>query len=229
MAEMHLPLSKCLRRFSRDRGGATAVEFAIVSAPFIALLLNAKRILRRFQRQRAGSAAVEFALIALVSLELLTEAMQAGLYFYTSAGVERATRMASRQILTGSVSGQSLTAAQFRSNVLCPAISATHLSCANLVTNVQTVSEDVAPGAGFYSLVNAAQTALKQPPLDNTQTSYCIGTDASYVFVQILYAMPVFSPLWRAFATNFNGAASYVVQSTAAFRNEPFQASTTAC
>ena len=187
------------------------------------------RVPLRFLRHRKGSAAVEFGLIALASLELLTESMQAGLYFYTSAGLERATWKASRQILTGSVSGQGLTATQFRSNVMCPAISAMSLSCSNLITNVQTVSEGVSPN-GFYSLVNATQTALTHPTLDNTQTSYCIGTDGSYVFVQVLYAMPVFSPFWRAFATSFNGSPSYIVQSTAAFRNEPFQAgTTTAC
>ena len=162
-------------------------------------------------------------MIALVSLELLTESMQVGLYFYTSAGVERATWKASRQILTGSIGGQGLTAAQFRSNVLCPSISSTHLSCANLITNVQTVPEGVSP-AGFYTLVNGTQTGLIRPTLNNAATSYCIGTDGSYVFVQVLYAMPVFSPIWRAFATSFNGAASYIIQSTAAFRNEPFQA-----
>ena len=185
------------------------------------------RVLFRFLRHRTGSAAVEFGLIGLASIELLTESMQAGLYFYTSAGVERATWTASRQILTGSVSGQALTATQFRSNILCPAISAMSLSCSNLITNVQTVSEGVSPG-GFYGLVNATQTGLIQPSLNNSQTSYCIGTDGSYVFVQILYAMPVFSPFWRAVATSFNGAPSYIIQSTAAFRNEPFQSGTAA-
>jgi len=189
---------------------------------------GAPRIVLRFARHKTGSTAVEFGLIALFTLELVTEAMQAGLYLYTSAGLERATWSASRQIFTGSVSGQGLTAAQFRTNVLCPSISSVSLSCANLITNVQTVSEGVSPG-GFYSLVNTAQTALIRPPLNNTQTSYCIGTDGSYVFVQVLYAMPVFSPIWKLFATTYNSAPSYIVQSTAAFRNEPFQASTMPC
>ena len=183
---------------------------------------------RAFRRDQSGSVAIEFGLIALVSFELLVESMQAGIYFYTSAAVERATWEASRQILTGNVSGQGLTAAEFRANVLCPEIASTHLSCSNFVTNVQTVGEGVAPN-GFYSLLNTAQTGLVQPPLNNTQTSYCIGTDGSYVFVQVLYAMPVISPIWRRFATSFNGVPSYIVQSTAAFRNEPFQASTTPC
>ncbi len=183
---------------------------------------------KAFAKNKDAAAAVEFALIALVSLELLVEAMQAGLYFYTSAGVERATSKATRAIITGSVNNQNLTAAQFRANVLCPAISATNLSCNNVITNVQTVSEALSPG-GFYTLVNSAQNGLVRPPLDNTKTSYCIGTANDYVFVQILYAMPVFSPIWKVFSTNFNGTPSFIVQSTAAFRNEPFQAGTASC
>ena len=77
-------------------------------------------LLSSFRRDRRAAAAVEFSLIALVSLELLTEGMQAGMYFYTSAGVERATSKSVRQILTGGASGSGYTADQFRSNVVCP-------------------------------------------------------------------------------------------------------------
>ena len=175
----------------------------------------------QFKADRRASAAIEFAVVGLLSLELVLEAMQAGLYFYTSAAVERASSKGTRAIITGSVSSQGLTATQFRANVVCPAISAFNLSCSNVITNVQTVSEAVSPG-GFYTFLNSTQTALKQPTLDNSQTSYCTGTSQSYVVVQILYAMPIFSPFWKIFATTFNGSASYILQSTAAFRNEPF-------
>ncbi len=181
-----------------------------------------------FGRAREASAAVEFGLIALFSLELLTEAMQAGLYFYTSASLEHATRTSVRQILTGNTSSQNLTAAQFRSNQVCPALAAVHLSCGNVISNIETLNEDVYPN-GFYKFVNSAQTALVQPTLDNNKTAYCIGSPGSYVFVQILYGMPVFSPIWRTFATSFNGAPSYILQSTAAFRNEPYQAGGSSC
>ncbi len=183
---------------------------------------------RAFATAREASAAVEFGLIALVSLELLTEAMQAGLYFYTSAGLEHATSKAARQILTGNASNQGLTAAQFRSNMICPALAAVNLSCGNMVSNIQTVSEDVYPN-GFYQFVNNTQTTLIRPALDNSKTSYCIGAPGSYVFAQVLYAMPVFSPIWRVYATSFNGAPSFILQSTAAFRNEPFQTGSPSC
>lgn len=191
-------------------------------------VLRTRRLVALFGREREASAAVEFALVALVGLELLVEGMQVGMYFYTSAGVERATSKAVRQIVTGAVNSAGYTAAQFRANILCPAISTTNLSCSNVVTNIQTVNEAVAPN-GFYSLLNSSQTGLTRPPLNNSQTTYCTGTSQSYVFVQILYAMPVFSPIWRVWATTFNGSPSYILQSSAAFRNEPFAPGSQTC
>jgi Flp pilus assembly protein TadG len=179
---------------------------------------------RRFRADRNGSAAVEFSLIALISILLLTEALQAGLYFYTSAALERAVSKASRQIMTGNAQG--LTATQFRTSYVCPVLATTNLSCTNVVTNIQTLSAAVSPG-GFYPFVNAAQTALIKPVMDNTKTSFCVGSANSYVYVQAFYAMPVFSLIWRAVATTFNGASSFLIQSTAVFRNEPFQATAT--
>lgn len=216
----------------KDIDDATAVIAGAVSAAASRPVRRRRMPVRLaaigFVQDRKAAAAVEFALIALVSLELLVEAMQAGLYFYTSAGVERATAKAARAIVTGSVNNQALTQAQFQTNVLCPALSATNLSCTNAVTNVQTVSEAVSPG-GFYTLVNSSQNGLIRPPMSNSQTSYCTGTSQSYVFVQILYAMPVFSVIWRAFAINYNGTPSFVLQSTAAFRNEPFPPGAQSC
>lgn len=182
----------------------------------------------RFIADRRGAVAIEFAIVAALSIELLLELLQVGFYFYASAGVERAMLKASRAIATGRVNGQSLTAGQFMSQVLCPNITAAGLSCANVVSNIQTVSEGTNPN-GFYSLLNASRTGLQQPPLDNTKTSYCPGVSQSYVYVQILYALPVFSPVWRAFAGSFNGSPSYILQATSTFRNEPFQSIATSC
>ena len=130
-------------------------------------LYNAKR---PFIKNRQASAAVEFALIGLLCVELIIETMQAGLYFYTSASLEFATGKAVRQIMTGSVGSQGLTAAQFRTNILCPLLPST-MPCGNVVTNISTVSEDVAPN-GFYLFVNASQSAVIQPTMNNNQTNF---------------------------------------------------------
>lgn len=167
-------------------------------------------------------------MVGLLCVELIIETMQAGLYFYTSASLEFATGKAVRQIMTGAVSSQGLTAAQFRSNILCPYLPST-MPCANVITNINTVAEDVSPN-GFYQFVNASQSAVNQPTMNNTQTSFCIGSTSSVVYAQVFFAMPLISPIWRAIATgSWNGSPAYFVPSASAFKNEPFQGSTGSC
>ena len=174
-------------------------------------------------RASGGSVAVEFAFIGGLCIWLILETMQAGLYFYTSASLEMAAGKAARQIIVGAVNSQGLTATQFRSNVLCPLLPG-GISCANIVTNIRNVTEDVAPN-GFYTFVNANQSAVIAPTMDNTQTTFCPGGSSSVVYMQVYYAMPVFSPTWLAVgATVWNGLKVHFVSAAAAFKNEPFLA-----
>ena len=178
----------------------------------------------RLSRDDRGAAAVEFALIGLACLLLIIETMQAGLYFYTSASLDTATTKAMRQVMTGKVTNSGLTAAQFRSTVLCPLLP-TAMSCSNVISNLQPVSEAVSPG-GFYAFVNATQTGTISPTMDTTQTSFCPGTTGGVVYAQIFYAMPVFSPFWRLVnSTNWNGSLVHFVSSAAAFKSEPYPTS----
>ncbi len=177
---------------------------------------------RDFRRDRSGSVAIEFAFVGLLIILLVLETMQAGYYFYTEAALDRATSKSARQILTGTVANQGMTADNFRTSVLCPLL-APGMSCANVVTNIQTVPENLSPG-GFYSFVNSTQTGLVTPAMDNTKTTFCPGQNGSYVYVQVYYAMPTFSPFWLALSsTVWNGNKIHFIYSTAAFKNEPFQ------
>ncbi|HEX4767468.1 MAG TPA: TadE family protein [Lichenihabitans sp.] len=179
---------------------------------------------RDFSAAKAGSAAVEFAFVGGVAIFLVIEAMQTGFYFFVSASLDRATTKAARQILTGGVSGQGLTALQFRSQVLCPLLPSL-MPCANVVTNIQTVPEGTSPN-GFYSFVKSDQSGIIMPTMDNNKTSYCIGTTGSYVYIQVFYAMPTMSPAWTALSSaSWNGSAVHFVGAYAAFKNEPFQGS----
>ena len=174
------------------------------------------------RRDRSGSVAVEFGFVGLLIVLLVLETVQAGFYFYSSAALERASTRSARQILTGSIANQGMTADDFRTKVLCPLL-ASGMRCSSVVTNIQTVSESLSPG-GFYNYVNASQTGLITPAMDNTKTTFCPGQNGSYVYVQVYYAMPTFSPFWLALAsTSWNGLNVHFIASTAAFKNEPFQ------
>jgi Flp pilus assembly protein TadG len=181
-----------------------------------------------FIQSRRAAVAVEFAFISVILIEFIVEIMQAGLYYYTASALERTSAAAARQIFVGSAAANGYNASQFLANVVCPSISATNLPCSNLILNVQQVQEGQAP-AGFYAFLNGTQTGLALPPLNNSQTSFCIGQSGSYVYMQFVYAMPVFSPFWQIVATTFNGTSSFLIQKTAVFRNEPFQASASSC
>ncbi len=180
---------------------------------------------RRFGRDARGSVAIEFAFVGMACIGLIVETMQTGFYFYTTAALSNATAKAMRQVLTGAVSQQGLTAAQFRTQVLCPLLPAT-MPCSLVVTNIQSVSEDVSPN-GFYQFVNSAQTAVTTPVMDNSKTTFCSGGSGTVIYAQVYYAMPVFSPAWKAAGTTmFNGVPSHLVSAAAVFKNEPFQSST---
>jgi Flp pilus assembly protein TadG len=185
------------------------------------------RLLTRFLSQTKGSAAIEFGALAGIVLLLIVEAMQAGFFLYTSASLDQATNRAARQILTGAVANQGLTAALFRTQVLCPLLPA-GMACSSIITNIRAVSEDLYPN-GFYNFVKSDQSGIIPPIMDNTQTSYCPGSAGSYVYIQVYYAMPLFSPTWRTLAaTTWNGAVVSLVSAAAAFKSEPYQSATQA-
>ena len=177
-----------------------------------------------FGRDTRASVAIEFAMVGLACAGLVIEAMQVGFYVYTSAALSNATAKAVRKVMTGAVSQQGLSSAQFRMQVLCPLLPAA-MSCDSVVTNMQSVSEDVLPN-GFYKFVNAARTAVITPAMDNARTSFCSGSSGTVIYAQVYYAMPVFSPAWRAVGTtSFNGAPTHLVSAAAVFKNEPFPSS----
>lgn len=177
-----------------------------------------------FCRDSRGSTAVEFAFVGGFALFLLLATMQVGLYFYTSASLENATARAMRQVMTGATGSQSLTAAQFRTTVLCPLLP-TGMSCSNVVTNIRTVPQGTYPN-GFYQFVNSASSWIIPPTMDNTQTSFCTGSTGSVVYAQVYYAMPVLFPqVFGAAVSTWNGKSVFFIGSYAAFKNEPFQGS----
>ncbi|MGH6811045.1 MAG: TadE/TadG family type IV pilus assembly protein [Methylocella sp.] len=166
-------------------------------------------------------AAVEFAMIGAPLVLIFLEIFQSGLFVYDSASLNHATQAAARQIMTGEVQKEGLTAAQFRTNLLCPLLPAT-MPCGNVIVNLQTFSEADYP-SGFYSFVNSTQTAIIIPPLDNTKTSFCPGGNGEYVYLQVYYAMPLIGAVWLpVVTTTFQGQTVNLVSAAAAFKNEPY-------
>jgi Flp pilus assembly protein TadG len=184
-----------------------------------------------------GSAvtAVEFAALFPLFAGLVFTTAQVGLYFYFSTTLFYVTDSAMRQVMTGSVANQGLTAAQFRTQVLCPLLPG-EMSCANVITNIEVVPNTSGGAAYWYNLTNKAaannalgytMTGLNAPPMNNANTSFCIGSGGSIVAAQVYYAMPILGlPDFLPNAGVFNGQPVLFISATSVLKNEPFVAST---
>jgi Flp pilus assembly protein TadG len=199
---------------------------------------------RRFIGERSGIAAIEFATLSGVFVGLILMVAQIGLYFYFSTTLYYVTQAATRQILTGAVAHSGLTAAQYRTNVLCPILTATSygsMSCNNIITNIQVVPAWTGTtSGGFYSLTNMVNnasnplgytmTGLTTPPMNNSQTSFCIGSPGAIIIAQVYYAMPVIGiPTMLTNASSYNGKSVVFISATSVFKNEPFTSGYTGC
>ena len=175
-------------------------------------------------RDRRGAAAVEFAIVAFPFLMALMAFMEAGRYLFYLEALDNGVQVAARQIMTGQVqnASQQVSASQFRMSYLCPLLPSA-FNCNNVIVQISTFTEGASP-SGFYSFVNANQSGLTAPPLNNSQTSYCLGAGSAYVFVQVVYPMPLLTTAFASWATTYNGQNVMLLTSGAAFRNEPFQA-----
>ncbi len=149
--------------------------------------------------------------------------MMGGYLLYIGQALDRATAVAARQIMIGAVQKANMSQSSFVSGILCPALPLA-INCNNVIVNVQTVAEAAGP-AGYYALVNANQTALIVPPLSNASATFTPGTQGLYVYMQAVYPvtfLPAFLAKLLGAGATYNGAAAYLVTSTAAFRNEQY-------
>jgi pilus assembly protein Flp/PilA len=199
------------------------------------LLFDIRR--HEFVADPSATTAVEFAILIPVFSALIYVIAQIGLYFYFSASLYNVTEAATRKILVGEVAQQGLTAAQYRENVLCPALPF-EMSCDNIITNIQ-VAPSQAEG-GFQSLTNYVpdpnnplgytMTGLIPPVMNNNKTSFCVGGGGSVVTAQVYYAMPVLGLAWMiSGATQRNGTDVIFIGATSVFMNEPFNANNAGC
>jgi Flp pilus assembly protein TadG len=198
------------------------------------------RLLRRLASDRSGVTVIEFAILVPLFIGLVFMIAQIGLYFYFSTSLYYVTGKATREILTGAVANQGLTAAQYRNQILCPLLPGS-MSCSNIITNIQVVpAYGGTTSGGFYSLTNIVgnptspegytMTGLTPPPMNNALTNFCIGSAGSIIAAQVYYAMPVIGiPAMFAHAATFNGQSVIFISATSVFKNEPFTSSNSGC
>ncbi len=211
-----------------------------IRAPLKRLMPLANSGVRRLIGDRSAIAAMEFAVLLPLFAGLVFMISQIGIYFYFSTSLYYVTAKATRQILTGAVANQSLTAAQYRTQILCPLLPGS-MSCSNVITNIQVVPPwSGLTSGGFYTLTNIknnpsgplayTMTGLTPPTMNNNNTNFCIGSAGSIVAAEVYYAMPVLGIPWMLTnAQTFNGKSVIFISATSVFKNEPFTSNYTGC
>jgi Flp pilus assembly protein TadG len=184
--------------------------------------------LRHFIADIRGVVAIEFALVGLLTVGLVLEALQGGLYLYQRSEIERVTALAARQVMIGAVAASGLTASQFLEQVICAPLPS-GMSCANVVADLETVSQSASPG-GFYAFANADMSG--PAPMPSTG-AYCAGSPGKVMYLRVSYKSVAISPVWRTLASSsgltVNGVPAYSVTAYTPFRNEPFTGGSSGC
>lgn len=184
-------------------------------------------MLGRGLADRRGVAAVEFGFVVLPMLMTICAIIEVGYCYFVSSTLDRATYIAARAVQTGAVSTAALTAQQFITQYICPAVAGV-LTCSSIVVNMTIVPPGQTPSA-YYGYVNAAQSNLNLPPTSNAAAKFCPGAAGQYIVLQVIYPTQLLTSVFtaRTATTVVNGKNSYWMTNTAAFMNEPFAGAAT--
>ena len=153
-----------------------------------------------------GTAAVEFGLVGLMFTVLLFCIVQVGIVMLVQTALDEATRVASRQIRTGTVTSSGATTFV---SALCAKLSLLP-SCSS------SIQYNVVSGSTFASLSTTITTSSANRM---TGTQFAPGTAGQDVIVQVGWTLPVYVPQITPMLGK-NGTVLLV--STVAFQNEPF-------
>lgn len=180
---------------------------------FRALAKYLPRNAARFGAAREGATVVEFALIAPAFLALLFAIIEMTLFLFAQATLQDAAVEAGRQFMTGQVQNAGTTQSNFKTNTVCPLLSAL-FTCNN-------VQVDVATYSSFSSAVTSAPTLYdSNGALINTGT-WNLGTQGDVMVVQLAYPWQIFGiPLGSILPDTGHGSAE--VMGVSAFKVEPY-------
>ena len=175
------------------------------------------RGLHQFGRDASGASAVEFALVALPLFYLLFAILEVGIVFFANYTLENAVDQGARMLRTGQAQNQKFDAGMFKTEV-CKHITAP-LSCGNLKLDVRRFT-------------NFSSADLTQP-LDakgelKPNFSYDPGLGGDVVVVRAFYPLDLPALLPAAISMANMAGGNRLVIATIAFRNEPFQLTSTA-
>ncbi len=168
---------------------------------------------KRFRKDRRGVAAVEWALVAWPFLAVMFAILEQGFVFFAEFSLEHNVAEAARQIRTGEVADQSITAAQFKNDLVCPEL-AVMLKCGNLSVDVRTF-------ATFADIAGNLDDPVDGNNDYNPTNNWQPGTALSVMVVRAFYEWDLMTPAaFTKMGTLANG--NRLISASMTFRNEPF-------
>ncbi|MFZ2467073.1 TadE/TadG family type IV pilus assembly protein [Parvibaculum sedimenti] len=170
-------------------------------------------LLRRFARANRASVAVEFALTALPFFMVLFAIIEGGLVFFATATLENAVTDVGRLIRTGQAQTGNMTSAQLVQKI-CNEV----VFVSNCTTNLKL---DVRTFSSFSSVAFPSPVDANGKIVDTLQ--FDTGSAGDIVLIRAFYVWSVMSPLPTGLANNTG--SSRLIQSSVAFRNEPYTSS----
>jgi Flp pilus assembly protein TadG len=183
---------------------------------------SVRKLFARFRRDRRGSLAVEFAMVAPVFFALLFAIIETGIVFFASQVLETVTQDSARQILTGQAQAAAYDQGHFKSQIVCPAGSLAGV----LFDCVNGIYIDVQSYPAFTGLTINSQIDGAGNFINNMR--YCPGNAGDIVVVRMFYQWPLFVTGLGYNISNLTGSKR-LLSATAAFRNEPFLATSPPC
>jgi Flp pilus assembly protein TadG len=169
---------------------------------------------RSFLRRRDGFSALEFGLIAVPFLLLVFGTIEVALIFWAGYELENATAATARLIRTGQAQNSGWTSTQLTAQ-LCSRV----VILANCETTVRLNVQTFSTFAGI-----TAPSPLDANGAVKTTFNYSLGVSGSIVLVTAYYEWTLANPLTKATFANL-GDGNYLLQASAAFRNEPYSGS----
>lgn len=176
------------------------------------------RFLRRFGRARRGAAAVEFALVALPFLTLVFAVLELGMIMLVNTTLNQALGATARMVRTGQVTNANASSAAGLKTTLCNQMSWLGSGCTSKL-NLDVRSFSSFSGVTGPNSANA---------LNASKMCWDTGGPGSVVLVTAYYPWTLFAPVLNSALLTSGNSTQRVIVATAAFKNEPYDDTTSA-
>lgn len=178
--------------------------------------------LDRYAADKRGIAAVEFALIAMPFFFLIFGLLEVCVIFIMSSILEHAATEAARQIRTGQLQTGGLAdpADKFRTDLCNELLSLLSCDADVLMLDVQTFNTFSTTGSSAVTY-NDSSHATDPGGVNSDSFGFAAGGQNEIVVIRVFYEWELIVPVLSAPLSNMDGNRR-LLQSTVAFRNEPF-------